>query len=222
MSTEIRALIFDFDGLILDTEVPIFEAWRENYAAHGHELPLEKYVGCVGSDFGRFDPKMHLEGLNGGPIDWDRWDRQREERALQMVAGLIEPMAGVAERLGEARERGIPCAVASSSPRSWVEPHLERLQLRGHFDLTRCLDDVDEAKPSPDLFLAAAGGLGVAPEASLVFEDSLNGLIAATAAGMRCVAVPNRVTAHLDFADAALILPSLAERNLSEILEAAS
>ena len=87
------------------------------------------------------------------------------------------------------------------------------------FQLTRCLDDVSAAKPSPELFLAAASALGVKPENALVFEDSLNGLIAASAAGMRCVAVPNRVTGHLDFSEAALVLPSLAEMNLAEILE---
>lgn len=220
MSNEIRALIFDFDGLILDTEVPVYEAWRENYAAHGHELVLEKYVGCVGSDFGRFDPKLHLENLNGDPIDWDHWDEKREARALEMVNSLTEPMAGVAELLREARGQGISCAVASSSPHSWVDRHLERLKLTGFFKLTRCLDDVSAPKPSPELFLAAADGLGVAPEASLVFEDSLNGLIAATAAGMRCVAVPNLITEQLDFTDAALILPSLAETNLEGLFEA--
>ncbi|MBL9155413.1 MAG: HAD family hydrolase [Verrucomicrobiales bacterium] len=216
----VRALIFDFDGLILDTEVPIYEAWRENYAAHGHDLPLELYVGCVGSDFHRFDPKLHLESLTGGPIDWDQWDEARERRALAIVNALMDPMDGVADRLGEAAALGIPCAVASSSPRSWVEPHLERIGLRQRFVLTRCLDDVSRPKPSPELFLAAAAGLGVDPGEALVFEDSLNGLIAAQAAGMRCVSVPNRVTAGLDLSGATLKIPSLDALDLSAILAA--
>ena len=216
----VRALIFDFDGLILDTEVPIYEAWRENYAAHGHDLALELYVGCVGSDFHRFDPKLHLESLTGEVIDWNQWDEARERRALEIINGLVEPMPGVADRLREAGASGLPCAVASSSPRSWVEPHLERIGMRRHFELTRCVDDVSRPKPSPELFLAAAAGLGVDPADALVFEDSLNGLIAALAAGMRCVSVPNRVTAALDFTGAALKIPSLAALTLGEILEA--
>lgn len=216
----VRALIFDFDGLILDTEVPIYEAWRENYAHHGHDLPLELYVGCVGSDFHRFDPKLHLESLTGERIDWDRWDEARERRALAIVNALTEPMAGVAARLAEAAATGLPCAVASSSPRSWVEGHLERIGLRGHFVLTRCIDDVSRPKPSPELFLAAANGLGIEPGEALVFEDSLNGLLAAQTAGMRCVSVPNRVTAGLDLSGATLKIPSLAVLTLSEILAA--
>jgi HAD superfamily hydrolase (TIGR01509 family) len=219
-SQPVRALIFDFDGLILDTEVPIYEAWQENYAAHGQELALEDYVGCVGSDFHRFDPKLHLESLHRDPVDWDHWDVERERRALEIVNSLTDPMPGVLEILQEAVESNLPCAVASSSPRSWVEPHLERIGLRHYFLLTRCVDDVERPKPSPELFLAAAEGLGITPEESLVFEDSVNGLVAATAAGMRCVSVPNRVTAALDFTGCALRVGSLADVNLAEIVTA--
>ncbi|MCP5550504.1 MAG: HAD-IA family hydrolase [Akkermansiaceae bacterium] len=221
-ATPVRALIFDFDGLILDTEVPIYEAWRENYQAHGHDLPLELYVGCVGSDFGRFDPKLHLESLTGERLDWDHWDELREIRALERVNALAEPMPGVRRLLDEAAAAGLPCVVASSSPRSWVETHLERIGLRGAFRFTRCIDDVARPKPAPDLFLAAAAGLGVAPAEALVFEDSLNGLLAAREAGIRCVNVPNPVTAHLDFSGAALVLDSLENVGLAEILDAVS
>lgn len=216
--TPVRALIFDFDGLILDTEVPIYEAWRENYAHHGQDLALADYTGCVGSDFHRFDPKLHLENLTGEKIDWDAWDEKRERRALEIVNSLMTPLPGVADLLSQARAVRMPCAVASSSPRSWVEPHLERIRLRDFFLLTRCVDDVQKPKPSPELFLAAAEGLQVPTAQCLVFEDSLNGLLAAQAAGMRCVSVPNQVTAGLDFTGCALKLESLAAMTLEEIL----
>ena len=213
-----EALIFDFDGLILDTEVPVFEAWQENYRAHGHDLPLETYIRCVGSDFARFDPKMHLESLVGSPIDWDEWDQRREEGALKRVEAL-SPLPGVVALLSAAEAAGVPCAVASSSPRSWVERHLRRLGLLDSFSLTRCLDDVAQPKPSPELFLAAAEGLGVAPSRAVIFEDSLNGLLAAQAAGTPCVIVPNRVTRLLKFPGASKIVSSLEEVNLDSLRE---
>lgn len=213
----VEALVFDFDGLILDTEYPIYEAWQECYRAHGQHLPLELYCDCVGSDFGRFDPVAHLETAHGARVDWDFWDVERERRTLEIVHQL-PPLPGVRERLLEAEACGLPCVVASSSTRSWVEPHLERLGLRGFFRFTKCRDDVAQAKPAPDLFSAAVRGLGLSPDRALVFEDSLNGLRAAQAAGVPCVVVPNRVTGHLDFTGAALRLESFAEGTLEELL----
>lgn len=212
----LQALLFDFDGLILDTEFPIYEAWREDYLAHGHDLPLEVYAACVGSDFNRFDPKSHLESLVGSAIDWPDRDLWRERNALERVKQL-PPLPGVIALLDAAEANGIPCAVASSSPRSWVEGHLSRLGLIDRFVLTRCIDDVAAPKPAPDLFLAAAAGLGVAPAEALVLEDSRNGLLAAMAAGCPCVVVPNRVTAHLDFTGALSVLESLTDLDLSRL-----
>lgn len=211
----LQALLFDFDGLILDTEYPVFQAWHEDYEAHGHELPLETYAACVGSDFNRFDPKSHLEMLVGKAIDWPERDLWRERRALERVEQL-PPLPGVVDLLEKASALGIPCAVASSSPRRWVEGHLARLGLLTRFEATRCLDDVRAPKPEPDLFLAAAAALGVPPGSALVLEDSRNGLLAAQAAKCPCVVVPNRVTAHLDFTGALAILPSLEALDLDE------
>ena len=204
----IQAILFDFDGLILDTEWPSYQAWADSYRAHGHDLPLETYVQCVGSDFARFDPKSHLEELFGDRIDWNHWDRERERLALKRIRELA-PLPGVRELFGSAREEGVPCAVASSSPRSWVEGHLSRLGLLPYVSVIRSLDDVAAPKPSPELFLTAAEALGVAPETAVVLEDSLNGLKAAQAARTPCVIVPNRVTSHLDFTGAAAVIPSL-------------
>ncbi len=211
-----KALLFDFDGLIMDTEVPIYEAWRENYEAFGQDLPLEVYAGCVGSDFGGFDPKAHLHSLTDDPVDWEQWDQKRESRAISLVNDL-QPMSGIESILQEAKEKGIPCAVASSSTRSWVETHLDRVNLREYFLLTRCVDDVSAPKPAPDLFLSAAEGLGVSPGEALVLEDSLNGLKAAMAAGSPCVAVPNRITAHLDFEGAAAVIEGLEEVSTDQL-----
>lgn len=211
-----EALIFDFDGLILDTEVPVYEAWRQNYEAHGQQLPLETYLNCVGSDFNRFDPKAHLESLSNEDIDWSHWDPRREQIAREETERL-SPLPGVVALLEEASEKAIPCAVASSSPRSWVEGHLQRLGLIHFFQATRCLDDVAAPKPAPDLFLAAAETLSVALTEAIIFEDSLNGLNAAKAAGIDCVIVPNRITESLEFNGAAAILETLDNIRIADL-----
>lgn len=131
----------------------------------------------------------------------------------------LAPFPGVVDLLDEAIAEGIPCVVASSSPRSWVEGHLDRLGLLDRFAATRCLDDVAAPKPAPDLFLLAASSVDVGPDRALVLEDSLNGLRAAQAAGIDCVIVPNRITGHLDFEGAAAVLDSLAGIELEKLRE---
>ena len=113
-----EALLFDFDGLILDTEVSIYESWRRNFNAFGHDLSLEVYAACVGSNFGAFNPKTHLESLTGLPVAWDDWDTRREQDALELTQ-FLDPLPGIVALLEEAESAGVPCAVASSSPRDW-------------------------------------------------------------------------------------------------------
>ncbi len=216
--TEIKALIFDFDGLILETEMPVYDAWRQCYKSHGHSLELEQYASCVGSDSSNFDPVLDLESRHGGAIDWELWDAKRRN-SIQQDLHNRPPLPGVTERLYEAKEQGLPCAVASSSPRSWVDPLLARLNLSHHFKSTHCLDDVSNPKPDPELFLTAAHHLAVKPCEVLIFEDSLNGLNAALAAGMNCVIIPSPVTKHLVFKGASMRLESLDDLNLNEIMD---
>jgi putative hydrolase of the HAD superfamily len=214
---EIKALIFDFDGLILETETPVFESWRECYLAHGHKLNIEEYAACVGSDETSFDPVTDLENRHSESIDWQLWTEKRRE-LIQKALDNRPPLPGIVDRLEEATNQSLPCAVASSSPRSWVEPFLDKLDLRRFFKNTVCLDDVKKPKPDPELFLKAAESLGVKPNEALVFEDSLNGLRAAKTAGMFCVVIPNQVTRHLNLQEASLQLESLGDQSLSEIL----
>ncbi len=203
-----HALIFDFDGLIVDTESAIYEAWRELYRSQGHDLPLPTYVQCVGSVFGHYDPMEALEALTGGPVDWASLLPVKDARIRAGQVGL-DALPGIRALLGEARAAGTPCVVASSSQRSHVGGWLERTGLREHFDFVRSRDDVARAKPFPDLFLAAAEGLGLRPEQTLVLEDSANGLRASVAAGAPCVIVPSPVTQGSDFSGATAILDSL-------------
>lgn len=215
--TLIRAIVFDFDGLILDTEEPIYRSWQEVYQAHGEELPFERWVQIVGSTTAGFHPQRHLEERLGRPLPQDVLDR-RIARRTEMIL-IQDALPGVRRRIDEARDMGLKLGVASSSTQDWVRGHLERLGILDRFDCVRCRDDVEHAKPEPDLFLAVAACLGVDASEAVAIEDSPNGVTAARRAGMRCVAVPNAITGQLDLSQADLVLGSLAEVTLPELLE---
>ncbi len=195
----LKALIFDFDGLILDTEWPVYQAWRRLYAEAGQELDLQRWGRIVGgeADAG-FHPLRHLEALTGRRYDKAAVEAQIHAWEMEALR-TAQPMPGVVALLRQAHEAGLPLAIASSSLHAWVDGHLKRLNLMPFFRTIVCRDDVTQAKPAPDLFLLAASRLGVRPGEVVVLEDSPNGVLAARRAGMRVVAVPNRVTRGLKF-----------------------
>lgn len=205
----IRALIFDFDGLILDTETPILRTWQELYAEHGHELPLDQWLRMVGTWEPFFDPAADLQARVGDPLDWPKLEKARHARESELVLAS-DVLPGVAWHIEAAREAGIALAIASSSSRDWVEGHLGRLGLLDRFDCIVTRDDVERTKPAPDLYLAAAGCLGVDPAEAVAIEDSAHGVAAAKAAGMRVAAVPTELTALLDLGIADVVVDSLA------------
>ena len=219
MPAPLRAVIFDFDGLIVDTESTGYHTWREIFAEHGHELPVERYAQAVGTDFitGVYDPKRDLEELTGRAFDWEAVEvaRKTHERELRKHLHLLP---GVADRLQEADALGLRIAIASSSPRTWIDSWMDQLGLHDHFHHISTVDDTGKVKPDPSLFLHAAEKLGVQPAEAVIFEDSLNGLRAAMAAGIRCIVAPGPMTKHLDFEGAWKRVESLAHVTLAELM----
>jgi HAD superfamily hydrolase (TIGR01509 family) len=209
-------IIFDFDGTILDTETPEFEEWRSAFRARGHDLGLDVWQHSLGT-VGAYDPCAHLAELTGEEFDHEAL---RQEVGVRHKARCeSQPLLpGIVDRLGEARASGLGTAVASSSPSDWVEPWLARHGIRGLFDAVCTREQVRQVKPAPDLFLLAARRLRAKPAECVVFEDSPNGLRAARAAAMPCVAIPNPLTRHLPLGDADLVLGSLSDHSLAEIL----
>lgn len=205
-----NAVLFDFDGVIVDTEWAIYQAWRRTFLAHGHDLPLELYTHCIGSDFATWSPKTHLEDLTGASFDWHQLDAARQQEIMGELEGE-GAMPGVVCLLDALRRNQIRLAVVSSSSHHWVDGWLEKLLLSSYFETTVCRGDASRIKPAPDLYQEAARRLGLPPGECLVIEDSFNGLVAAKDAGMRVWAVPNRVTAALDFSRADRLLASLAD-----------
>ncbi len=213
----IRAIAFDFDGLILDTEEPVYRSWLEVYQAYGEELPFERWVQIVGSTTIGFHPQHHLEERLGRSLPKEVLDRRIDRRTELILAQKLLP--GVVQHIDSAKAMGLKLGVASSSTGDWVRGHLGRLGILDRFDCMRCRDDVAKAKPEPDLYLAVLECLGVPASEAIAIEDSPNGVIAAKRAGMRCVAIPNSITARLDLGEADLLLGSLADVTLAELLQ---
>jgi HAD superfamily hydrolase (TIGR01509 family) len=213
----LKALIFDFDGLILDTETPEYNALNEAYLSYGHKLALTTFGLAVGSQYNHeFEPVQHLQALTGQSLDAESFWKNIHRRRLEIIE-QTPVLPGVENLIREGKARGLKLAVASSSPHAWVDGHLKRHDLFRYFDVIKCKEDVLKIKPAPDLFLAALKDLRVRADEALIFEDSLNGVIAACRAGIRVVAIPNPVTEHMNFTGEFLRLRSLAEVSLDDL-----
>jgi HAD superfamily hydrolase (TIGR01509 family) len=213
----IKGLIFDFDGLILDTEGPEYQAWQEIFTSHGCTLPLSEWTKCLGSSTDAFDPVVYLGSLVNGPVEGDELRKQYKARSHDLIRSK-SLLPGVKEYITTAKDLGLKLAIASSSTYEWVTGHLDRFCLTDQFDAIYTQESVVKVKPAPYLFQNALNALGISSNQAIVFEDSLNGVIAANAAGIYCVAVPNQISITLDLSSADLILSSLADLPLRELL----
>ncbi len=214
----IKALIFDFDGLILDTETPDYLSWQKMYAEFGLELPLDVWHANIGSA-DLFNPYLYLEAQLGRPIDRQSvHDRRKQWDNELLAAQTILP--GVESVLAEAQQLGLKIGLASSSDHAWVDNFLAKLGLEAWFEVVRCRDDVDgRSKPDPAVYLAAVEALDVSPQQALALEDSANGVAAAKAEGLYCTAVPNQMTRSLNFDQADRLLDSLAQIPLALMID---
>lgn len=215
-----KALIFDFDGLILDTETPELATWQEIYAEHGVEMPLGYWGGLVGrgvnEEYER--PAELLARLTGKPVMTSQEHQVIRDRIIAKI-DCLSARPGVTELLDECQSQRFPIAVASSSKHIWVDTHLIRLGLYDHFQAIVCADDVERGKPFPDLYLAACKALDVLPSDALALEDSRNGITAALAAKMRVAVIPNPVTESLDLSQATYRFPTFEGLTLARLRE---
>ncbi len=211
----IRALVFDFDGLIADTEGPEYEGWRETWAEFGHELTVEEWCQCIGTR-GGWDPLTELALRVGTDVDVLEANERRRARHRPRIEAL-EPLPGVVDLLAAAQSASLATAIASSSDADWVPVLLVQLGLVDRFAHVSLYDGTCPPKPAPDLYLRACSALGVGPSEAIAFEDSPNGVASAKAAGLWCVAVPNPLTRTLDVSGADLVLDSLAGLSLDAL-----
>jgi putative hydrolase of the HAD superfamily len=214
----IRGLLFDFDGLLIDTETPSRLAYEELYRDHGHELPLDKWATLVGTIGAEFDPDAHLEELVGRPLDHVALAERRRAREHELC-DLEDLRPGIEDYLAEAERRGLKTAIVSSSDTDWIDRHLLRLDRQHGWDaIVAANGDVARAKPQPALYLEALDALGLQPAEAIAFEDSVNGIRAAKGAGVFVVAVPNPITETFALDEADLLLGSLEELSLHDLL----
>ncbi len=206
------ALVFDFDGTMVDTESVMVDSWNDTFVAAGLDpVPVSVWQATIGrADGHRFDPHARLATARVTPVELARIETaRRSDRDARNGAAPLRD--GVLEVLDWARSSSVPLAIASSSPVAWVEAHLDRLELRDRFEVLSCAGPERPGKPDPATYRDAAAALGIDPSRAWAIEDSPTGTTAALAAGLRVIVCPGPITMGLDFASEATALGSLAE-----------
>ncbi|SFM30416.1 haloacid dehalogenase superfamily, subfamily IA, variant 3 with third motif having DD or ED [Paenibacillus sp. 1_12] len=214
----IEAVIFDFDGLIRDTETLEFYSFQEVFREYGIELPLELYCKRIGGHMNAFDPYSYLQESIGNPINREELRILRRQKYDILIRDVNE-RPGVVNYLKSAKKLGLKIGLASSAPYEWVMPNLKELNLVGYFDCIRTHEDVKNVKPDPELYFNVLDYFGVKSQNAIAFEDSPNGAKAAIAAEMHTVIVPNELTKDLFFDDYTLRLNSMLELELEQLID---
>lgn len=211
----IKAVVFDFDGLIIDTETVWFQAYEEVFQNYNVEFPIEVFTKCIGTDNGVLN--QYIDEKLGESSRENIRKLAKESHKSKMKSVKIRD--GVEQYLSTAKQLGLKIGLASSSSREWVEDYLIKLQIYDYFQVIKTGDQVDKVKPDPALYLQAIEALNVNAYEAVAFEDSANGAAAAIAAGLKCVIVPNEVTQSIKFGKYDLRINSMSEMNLEQVIK---
>lgn len=214
----IKAFIFDFDGLIIDTELSCYDTWQDIYKQFNTDIPLSEWIKCVGGDNSKFDPIIYLKSKTNLLFDEEKIQKEQLKKHQERSASM-PILPGVISLIKYAKENELKLAVASSSSFRWVSYHLKHKKIFDYFDTIITADDVNKVKPAPDLFLKAKENLGISDFEGIVFEDSAHGIHAATEANLYTVAAPNQITKFSDFSNATLIVNTLDEISPENIIK---
>jgi HAD superfamily hydrolase (TIGR01509 family) len=216
----LAAIVFDFDGLIVDTENPGFISWQEIYREFGAVLSIDDWRHATGY-VGGFDPGIHLEQILGRSLDWSQLMPRRDARNWELTL-QARVLPGIEPLLRSAKERQLRIGVASNSENGWVEDGLRRLGLREYVDAVVTRDMVVNPKPAPDIYLKTVQTLQVEPSHAVALEDSEPGCRAAKNAGLKAVAIPNRFSERQDLKVADLIVKSATELDVNRLADLVS
>ncbi|MFC6333531.1 HAD family hydrolase [Paenibacillus septentrionalis] len=213
----LKAIIFDLDGTIIDTESSWFNAFCDIYKQYDVDFTLELYSTCIGTGLDAFNPYDYLIQNSTQPIELAELKQAVAKRFNElMLQEAVRP--GVTDYLDQAKAAGLKLAVASSSSRDWVERYLNQLGLLHYFDAICTASEVKQVKPDPELYELALQKLQVQASEAVAIEDSPNGARGAVAAGIHCIVVPNPITKTLNFDIPHQRLSSLSELEFQELL----
>ncbi len=185
-----QAVIFDLDGVLMDSEWLAFQAWQELAAAHGGKLSKRCFSGMVG--LSQENTALYVMEKSGAKFGVAEASAYIWQAVIAGLAQQIEPLPGAVDLVRTLAERGVPLAIASNGYKAYIDSALDGLRLSGHFPVRVGIDQVAEGKPAPDVYLRAAQELGVDPQRCLAVEDLRVGMQAAYAAGLRVIAVPDQ------------------------------
>ena len=212
----IKAIIFDFDGLIVDTETYEILSYQQIYEDHQIPFPHQRWLENIGTQ-GTFNPFDELLRAKNELV-LEKLNLERNAK-YELLTKNIQPREGVLDYLIRGKELGLKIAIASSSSKKWVTTYLEKLGLLPYFDCIHTSDDVEKVKPDPELYIKTIEYFNLQPKEAIVFEDSANGSLAAIRAEIPCVIVPNETTSTLTFHEkVALRMNSKKERTLDEVI----
>ena len=212
----IKAFVFDFDGLLIDTEMPQFECWKEAFQEYGFTYTFHDWWKTIGTGPQAYDPVDDLYERTKGKIDRDQINLRVDTKIAEELR--TQPLLpGVEAFIHHAAQQDIKLALASSSTYGWVMPFVVKFGLDQYFEAVFTARDVKEVKPNPALYNLAVKKLELAPNNVMAFEDSLNGLKSAKAAGIYCTVVPNQITREMDLGLADIIVPSFEQLSVEEL-----
>ncbi len=205
--TPIKAVIFDMDGVITDSELLYGEAINVVFEGAPHVLTDDDHRAIMGSSIDyTWDWIMRRFNLSG-PVE--RWKQRYDDAVVRLLTKKAEPTPGIYQLLDDIEQRHVRLGLASSSQHNWVMAVLGKLGLKDRFETVASCEMVPNAKPAPDLYLLAVNKLGVIPSECMAIEDTPRGIQAAKAAGIYTVALRTGPTASLDISEADLIIDSL-------------
>lgn len=214
----IKGIVFDFDGLIIDTETPELKAWQELFESYGIDFPFQDYVQNIGMTYDDASAIQILEERLGQKLDQKAVFQEFKRHKVALIDE--EPLCdGIMDYLESAREMGIKVGLASSAKLEWVGYHIKRKAIEPYFDVVYTVEDASAPKPDPALYTMTVETFGLQPDEVIALEDSFNGIQSAKAAGLYAVAVPNPVTSVFDFSAADLILESLTDISLPDLMQ---
>lgn len=209
-------MIFDFDGLLMDTETTLLQSWQYEWEQWGLSLSVDGFFAQHGGNINaeRYEA---LARAVGASFDRELSDRRRTRYRERLHRDLrLRP--GISDWLTQARRRSLRLAIASSSPRPWIDEHLDRVGALGVFEVITTGDEVAEHKPHPAIYELAVRRLGIPAAAAVAVEDTAHGVDAAHAAGLACIAIPNPHVPPATVSQAELTLRSAADLPVQEAL----